>query len=121
MAQSGLITALLDPDSVLLLDERAHASIVDGALVARCRIRRFAHNDPGSLDHQLRRDAGAPILVMIESLYSNEGDLAPLPEIRKLCDLYGARLAVDEAHGLGVLGATGAASRSTSRCPDPST
>lgn len=107
MAQSGLITALLDPDSVLLLDERAHASIVDGGLIARSRIRRFSHNDLGSLEQQLRRDAGAAILVMIESLYSNEGDLAPLPEIRQLCDVYKARLAVDEAHGLGVLGEKG--------------
>jgi 7-keto-8-aminopelargonate synthetase-like enzyme len=107
MAQSGLITALMDTDALLVLDERAHASILDGALVARCRVRRFAHNDPASLEQQLARGAGSATLVMVESLYSNEGDLAPLPEIRAICTRYGARLAVDEAHGLGVLGAAG--------------
>lgn len=107
-AQIGLISGLADPDTTVVLDEHAHASLYDGALIARCRIARFKHNDVEDLDRLLSRlplDAAA--LVVSEGMYSNEGDLAPLREIVAACAAHGVRLALDEAHALGVLGATG--------------
>ena len=107
-AQVGLVSGLLDPDSTAVLDEYSHASLYDGALISRCRIARFKHNDPDDLNRILSSvSLTTPVLVIAEGIYSNEGDLAPLPDIRAVCSRHGVRLALDEAHGLGVLGATG--------------
>ncbi|HVX42179.1 MAG TPA: aminotransferase class I/II-fold pyridoxal phosphate-dependent enzyme [Gemmatimonadaceae bacterium] len=107
-AQLGLISGLADPDTTVVLDEYAHASLYDGALISRCRIVRFKHNDVEDLDRTLSRlPLDAPALVIAEGMYSNEGDLAPLREIVAACAAHGVRLALDEAHALGVLGATG--------------
>jgi natural product biosynthesis luciferase-like monooxygenase protein len=107
-AQLGLISGLVDPDSVLVLDELAHASLYDGALLARCNILRFAHNDPEDLDRVLSRlRQGTAAMVVAEGMYSNEGDIPSLAQLVEVCRRRGARLALDEAHSLGVLGARG--------------
>ena len=101
----GVISALVGHADYIVLDKDDHASIVDGALLSTGKIRRFRHNDPKDLEHTL---AGlAPErgkLVVVDGLYSMEGDIAPLPEIIPICKKYGARLMVDDAHAMGVLG-----------------
>ena len=92
-------------------DSAAHASLVDGAKLADGALRAFAHSRPNSLRRGLRyggpRPATAGVLVAVDGIYSMEGDWAPLAEIRALCDEYEARLLVDEAHALGVVGPAG--------------
>ncbi|MET0132847.1 MAG: pyridoxal phosphate-dependent aminotransferase family protein [Kibdelosporangium sp.] len=104
----GTIGALCGPGDTILLDKLDHASIVDGAQLSGATVTRFRHNDPKHLD---RRLADIPktgtILVVVDSVYSMDGDIAPLPELRAVCDKHGALLMVDEAHALGVIGATG--------------
>jgi natural product biosynthesis luciferase-like monooxygenase protein len=117
-AQAGMISALMGPETTLVVDEAAHASLLDGASIARCRVLHFRHNDPGDLDATLRRlNLDRPTLVAVEGLYSNDGDLAPLPELRRVCTEHGVRLAVDDAHGLGVLGAHGRGIEEHLGCP----
>jgi 7-keto-8-aminopelargonate synthetase-like enzyme len=90
---------------VILLDKEDHASLVDGARLALGETRRFRHNDLADLERVLTSipdDKGK--LVVVDGLYSMGGDLAPLPEIVALCKKHGARLMVDDAHGLGVMG-----------------
>ncbi len=101
----GVISALVGHADYVILDKDDHASIVDGALLSTGKIRRFRHNDPEDLQRML---AGlAPErgkLVVVDGLYSMEGDIAPLPDIIPICKKYGARLMVDDAHAMGVLG-----------------
>ena len=101
----GVLSALVMRGDVILLDKEDHASLVDGARLALGETRRFRHNDMADLERVL---AGIPDgkgkLVVVDGLYSMGGDLAPLPEIVGLCKKYGARLMVDDAHGLGVMG-----------------
>ncbi len=96
----------------MFVDSAAHASLVDGASLANGQLRAFRHNRPNSLKRGLRSwrehpDAGG-VLVAVDGIYSMEGDWAPLPDIAGLCHEYGARLLVDEAHALGVVGPAGA-------------
>lgn len=104
-AMAAVVTALMNPNTTLVVDESVHASILDGAAIAKCRLMRFRHNDVDDLRRVL--DRASSVLVMVEGLYSNDGDVAPLPAIRAECNRFNARLAVDDAHGLGVLGVTG--------------
>jgi len=104
-ATAGVVTSFMNSRTTLVVDEQIHASILDGAAIAQCRVKRFRHNDVGELKDTLRQTRSA--MVMVEGLYSNSGNIAPLPEIREICSHFGARLALDEAHALGVLGATG--------------
>jgi len=101
----GVISAMVMRGDVVLLDKEDHASLVDGARLALGETRRFRHNDMADLERVL---AGIPAdkgrLVVVDGLYSMGGDLALLPEITALCKKYGARLMVDDAHGLGVMG-----------------
>ncbi len=102
----GVISALVMRGDVILLDKDDHASIVDGARLAWGETRRFKHNDMADLERVLASiPAGKGKLVVVDGLYSMGGDLAPLPEIAALCKKYGGRLMVDDAHGLGVMGA----------------
>jgi 8-amino-7-oxononanoate synthase len=105
----GSISALIDKGDVVILDKDAHACIVDGARLGFGDVKRFRHNDIRDLERVL---AGVPAkagkLVVVDGLYSMEGDIAPLPDIVRLCKEFGARLLVDDAHGVGVLGARGA-------------
>jgi len=102
----GTISALVCKGDTVLLDKYDHASIVDGARLGWGKTRRFRHNDMEDLERVLKSipdDQG--ILVVVDGLYSMEGDIANLPEIVPLCQKYGARLMVDDAHAIGVLGA----------------
>jgi 7-keto-8-aminopelargonate synthetase-like enzyme len=102
------IAALIDRHSAVIIDRLVHASIVDGCLLAQARPLRYRHNDVGHLEELLRGSTRASRrLVIVDAVYSMDGDIADLPEISRLCRRYGAWLMVDEAHSLGVLGETG--------------
>ena len=94
----------------MIADSADHASILDGCLLSRAKLRPFRHNRLDKLEKMLQRaaDDGGGVLVVVDGVFSMEGDLAPLPRIVELCQAYGARLMVDEAHAAGVLGARGA-------------
>lgn len=101
----GVISALVGRNDVVILDKDDHASIVDGARLSWGKVKRFRHNDMADLERVLQSipdDQGK--LVVVDGLYSMEGDIAPLPELVPLCKQYGARLMVDDAHAMGVLG-----------------
>jgi 8-amino-7-oxononanoate synthase len=101
----GTISALVGRNDVVILDREDHASIVDGARLGWGEIKRYRHNDVTELERLLSNiteDKGK--LVVVDGLFSMEGDIAPLPEIIPLCKRYGARLMVDDAHAMGVLG-----------------
>jgi 7-keto-8-aminopelargonate synthetase-like enzyme/acyl-CoA synthetase (AMP-forming)/AMP-acid ligase II len=104
-ALSGVVASFMNTRTTLVVDEQIHASILDGAAIARCRVQRFRHNDVQDLEGILSKTQS--VLVIVEGLYSNSGDIAPLPKIREISSRYGARVALDEAHALGVLGLTG--------------
>jgi len=108
-ANVGIISALADRDTVLLLDAQSHASIYDGASLSGATTYRFKHNDAADLDKKLKRlgAAAGNALVIVEGIYSMLGDTAPLAEICAVVTRHGAALLVDEAHSFGVLGATG--------------
>jgi 8-amino-7-oxononanoate synthase len=101
----GVISAIVCRGDVVILDKQDHASIVDGARLGWGETLRFRHNDMADLERVLRKVPDhAGKLVVVDGLYSMEGDLAPLTELIPLCKKYGARLMVDDAHGMGVLG-----------------
>ena len=101
----GTISALVSKDDIVILDKEDHASIVDGARLSMGKIERFRHNDVGHLERVLKSlPADCGKLLVVDGLFSMEGDIAPLPEIIPLCEKYGVRLMVDDAHGIGVLG-----------------
>ena len=101
----GTISALVGKDDIVILDKEDHASIVDGARLSTGKIERFRHNDVGHLERVLKSlPADCGKLLVVDGLFSMEGDIAPLPEIIPLCEKYGVRLMVDDAHGIGVLG-----------------
>ncbi|HEX3911765.1 MAG TPA: aminotransferase class I/II-fold pyridoxal phosphate-dependent enzyme [Solirubrobacteraceae bacterium] len=109
-ANVGTLGTLLGPQDTVIADSGDHASILDGCLLSRAKLRPFRHNRLDKLEKMLQRaqDDGGGILVVVDGVFSMEGDIAPLHEICDLCERYGARLMVDEAHGAGVLGALGA-------------
>jgi len=101
----GTISALVSKDDIVILDKEDHASIVDGARLSMGKIERFRHNDVGHLERVLKSlPADCGKLLVVDGLFSMEGDIAPLPEIIPLCQKYGVRLMVDDAHAIGVLG-----------------
>ncbi len=104
----GVIAPLLARTDTVITDRLVHASVVDGVKLAFGKQRRFKHSDVESLKRNLEasRDSSG-VLVIIDGVYSMEGDIAPLPGIVKACKEFGARLMVDDAHGLGVLGRDG--------------
>ena len=105
-ANLGIMGALLAPGDRVLHDRLNHASLLDGALLSGAKFRRFKHNDVAQLEQYLGQ-SDAPTLVAIESVYSMDGDQAPLTEIAAVCQQHGATLLVDDAHGVGVIGAHG--------------
>jgi len=109
-ANVGTLGTILGPGDTVIADSGDHASILDGCLLSRAKLRPFRHNRLDKLQKQLERAAqdGGGTLVVVDGVFSMEGDVAPLPEIVELAGRYGARLMVDEAHGAGVLGARGA-------------
>jgi 8-amino-7-oxononanoate synthase len=107
-ANLALLSTACGPNDVVLVDAHAHASVHAGAAASRGTAVRFRHNSVESLTQRLERlDPRAGAVVVVDGVYSMTGELAPLAEIAELCDRFSARLAVDEAHGLGVLGARG--------------
>jgi 8-amino-7-oxononanoate synthase len=107
-ANLALLSTAGSPGDVLLVDAHAHASLHAGAAASRATVSRFRHNDLQSLRQRLDAlDARAGAVVVVDGVYSMTGETAPLAEMAQLCDRFGARLVVDEAHGLGVLGAAG--------------
>lgn len=101
----GTISSLIGKDDIVILDKEDHASIVDGARLGLGKIERFRHNDVAHLERVLKSLPGeAGKLLVVDGLFSMEGDIAPLPEIIPLCEKYGVRLMVDDAHAMGVLG-----------------
>jgi 8-amino-7-oxononanoate synthase len=109
-ANLGALGTLLSPGDTVIVDSGDHASILDGCILSRAKLRPFRHGRMHLLEKALEkatRDGGG-ILVVVDGVFSMEGDVAPLPEIADLCARYGARLMVDEAHAVGVLGARGA-------------
>ena len=109
-ANIGTLGTILAPGDTVVADSGDHASILDGCIISRAKLRAFRHNRTDRLEHTLQRasEDGGGILVVVDGVFSTEGDVAPLPEICDLCARFGARLMVDEAHALGVLGARGA-------------
>jgi 8-amino-7-oxononanoate synthase len=109
-ANLGALGTLLGPGDTVIADSGDHASILDGCILSRAKLRPFRHGRMHLLEKALEkatRDGGG-ILVVVDGVFSMEGDVAPLPEIADLCARYGTRLMVDEAHAVGVLGARGA-------------
>ncbi len=107
-ANLGVISALTDSQDTVFSDELNHASIVDGCRLSRAQVRVFAHNDLDGLEQLLRAEPAARRkLIIVDGLYSMDGDLAPLPEIVTLAEQYGCMTMVDDSHGIGVLGEGG--------------
>jgi 8-amino-7-oxononanoate synthase len=109
-ANLGTLGTILAPGDTVIVDSADHASILDGCLLSRAKLRPFRHNRLDKLERMLERGAedGGGVLVVVDGVFSMEGDVAPLPQIVELCRRHGARLMVDEAHAAGVLGARGA-------------
>jgi len=109
----GVISALVGKGEYVLGDKSNHASIVEGCLVAPGKFLRFAHNDMAALESRLQGlDPRAGKLIVVDGVFSMEGDIIELPELCKLAEAYGAVLMVDDAHAIGVLGKHGAGTAS---------
>lgn len=108
LANLAVIPALVGPADRVLLDARSHHSLVDGCRLAGVPYQFFAHNDMFALEKKLADQKGdGRTLVIVEGIYSMDGDLCPLPDVVELKNRYGAILLVDEAHSLGVIGTSG--------------
>jgi 8-amino-7-oxononanoate synthase len=101
----GVISSIVGRGDVVVTDKEDHASIVDGCMLSFGELRRFSHNDIEHLERVLSKiSEKAGRMVIVDGVYSMGGDLAPLPEIIPVCQKYGARLMVDDAHSFGVMG-----------------
>lgn len=107
-ANTGLLAALVEPGDVVLSDALNHASLIDGLRLTRAERVVVPHLDLAAYAHALEAAAGRPTWVVVESVYSMDGDRAPLPQLVALCRAHGASIIVDEAHATGLLGPTGA-------------
>jgi 8-amino-7-oxononanoate synthase len=109
-ANVGSIGTILEPGDTVICDSGDHASILDGCKLSGAKLRPFRHNQMPKLAKMLERAAGdgGGVMVIVDGVFSMEGDLCDLPAIVELCQRHGARLMVDEAHAVGVLGARGA-------------
>ena len=96
----GTISGLLRKSDVAILDNRSHLSLRDGAILSRCRTEKFEHNDPVSLDAALTRQKGRRQLVVVEGIYSMDGDFGNLREMIDVADSHGASVFIDEAHSM---------------------
>ena len=107
MANLGTINALLGKSDAVFEDKLNHASLLDGGLLSGARFQRFLHNNIEDLERKLSRSDARRKLIVVDGVFSMDGDLAPLPELALLAKQYGAWLMVDDAHGFGCLGACG--------------
>ncbi|MDR1511504.1 MAG: pyridoxal phosphate-dependent aminotransferase family protein [Endomicrobium sp.] len=103
----GALSSLVGKNEVLITDKLDHASIIDGCRLSFGEMVRFRHNDMLDLERQIIRYKGRGMLIVVDGIFSMEGDIANLPEILRLAKKYAARVFVDEAHSLGVLGENG--------------
>ena len=109
----GVVSCLGPKGGYIFLDSLDHACIIDGSRLSFSEVRKFAHNDMHALEKKLALvPIDAPKLIVVDGVYSMEGDLAPLPEIVDLCKKYNAAVMVDDAHGLGVVGENGSGTAS---------
>ena len=108
MANVGIVSSLLGPEDVVFSDELNHASIIDGCRLSQARVVVFPHKDMNALEALLKREKGRRRMIVVDGVFSMDGDIAPLPDMVELAEDYGALLMVDEAHGTGVLGERGA-------------
>jgi 8-amino-7-oxononanoate synthase len=109
----GVIAALPDKDDYLVLDKSDHASIIDGSRLAFSKVFKFNHNDMHSLESKLKIcDPETLKLIVVDGIFSMDGDIAKLPEIVKLAEKYNANVMVDDAHSIGVLGKNGSGTAS---------
>ena len=107
MANMGVITALLGRGDMLFADRLNHASLVDGARLSGARLLRYPHVDVAALDARLASARSGSTLLVSDGVFSMDGDLAPVAALAERADAHGAWLMIDDAHGLGVIGATG--------------
>lgn len=105
-ANIGLLSSLPQRGDTIITDELIHASLIDGARLSYAERYKFKHNDLNDLEQKLKLAKGI-IYVVVESVYSMDGDLAPLTELLALCNRYNANLIVDEAHATGIFGERG--------------
>jgi 8-amino-7-oxononanoate synthase len=103
----GTISALLGRRDTAILDKYNHASIIDGCRLSFGHVEKYRHNDMNDLQRVLEATKDHGQLIIVDGIFSMEGDIADLPSIVKLAKTYGARIMVDDAHGIGVLGKTG--------------
>jgi 8-amino-7-oxononanoate synthase len=109
-ANVGAIATLLSPTDTVICDSGDHASIMDAVAMSHAKVRPFRHNRLDKLESMLSRATGdgGGVLVVVDGVFSMEGDVCDVPRVAELCQAHGARLMVDEAHGVGVLGERGA-------------
>lgn len=107
MANTGLASALAGREASVYGDRLNHASLIDGGRMSRAALHHYPHGDVAALERMLAAQESGRALVLTDGVFSMDGDLAPLPELARACARHGAFLAVDDAHGLGVIGATG--------------
>ncbi len=103
----GVISALVGKDDLVVIDKMDHASIIDGCRLSYGEVRKFRHNDMADLERVLQQNDGRGKLIVVDGVFSMEGDIVDLPNVVRLAKAYGARVMVDDAHGIGVLGKTG--------------
>ena len=108
LANLAVVTVLAGRSSDVFADRLNHASLNDAMILSRARCKRYAHCDLAALESLLVRSDAAEKVVITDAVFSMDGDIAPLPEIARLCERHGAWLVVDDAHGFGVLGENGA-------------
>ncbi len=103
----GVISALAGKDDVIIIDKMDHASIIDGCRLSYAEVKKFRHNDMADLERILTENKDRKKLIVVDGVFSMEGDIVNLPEVVALAKKYNARVMVDDAHGIGVLGKTG--------------
>jgi 8-amino-7-oxononanoate synthase len=107
MANLGAITALVGKDDAIFEDKLNHASLLDAGLLSGARFQRFLHNDLANLESRLEKIPSGRKLIVVDGVFSMDGDTAPLPQLAALAEKHNAWLMVDDAHGIGVLGEHG--------------
>jgi 8-amino-7-oxononanoate synthase len=107
MANLGVLSALAGRDAELFSESLNHASLIDGARLSRAKVQVYPHGDTDALARLLQASSAKTKMVVTDTVFSMDGDIAPLPALLALCEQHGAWLVVDDAHGFGVLGAHG--------------
>lgn len=117
-ANLGVISTLAGREDIILVDRADHASIIDGTRMSFARVLKFRHNDMDHLRHQLEKHRDQAALIVVDGVFSMEGDLADIPGLVAAAREYGARLIIDDAHGVGTMGAHGRGTAEHYGCED---